>query len=91
MSATSNEHIMPASVSVTARDCPINPSFLAQRTPAWTQAVEQCSSNCHAQTRNPVCIFKQLLDYSLRSPSGPPAGRARRYAFLSGIRRNDES
>jgi len=30
------------------------------------------------------------LDYSLRSPCGPPFGRSTRYALLSGLRRNDE-
>jgi len=34
-----------------------------------------------------VVIF---LDYSLRSPFGPPFGRSTRYALLSGLRRNNE-
>jgi hypothetical protein len=32
-----------------------------------------------------------ILDYSLRSPFGPPFGRSTRYALLSGFRRNDEN
>ncbi|HSH28744.1 MAG TPA: hypothetical protein VK971_02460 [Thiohalobacter sp.] len=32
---------------------------------------------------------RRFLDYSLRSPSGPPCGRSTRFALLSGIRRDD--
>jgi hypothetical protein len=35
--------------------------------------------------------INEILDYSLRSPCGPPFGRSTRYALLSGFRRNDGS
>ena len=43
-----------------------------------------------AETRNPVVCIQCVMDYSLRSPCGPPLGRSTRYALLSRLRGNDE-
>ena len=43
----------------------------------------------HGNWGSSIPLILCKLDYSLRSPCGPPFGRSMRYALLSGLRRND--
>jgi len=47
--------------------------------------------NKSSPRRRPGSRLLVFLDDSLRSPCGPPSGRSKRLALLSGMRRNDES